>query len=152
MKWIKSIIVMVAAMAAVVGYAGDSAPFRLETTEGTRVARETETIAYSTEWDNGGKVLVAVDGVTLKEVVAPASGDVTWSARNASVGKHTLTHTTYKNGVADKVETVTFTVKAFYTITFNAKSTSDRTFYMYTTWEFDVACGRIYITRNQIYF
>ena len=110
MKLIKTIITMVAAMAATVGYAGDSAPFRLDTMEGTRVARETETIAYSTEWDNGEKVVIAVDGVTLKEASAPASGDVAWDAKNASAGNHTLTHTTYKNGVADKVESVTFKV------------------------------------------
>ena len=121
---IKSIIVIVAALAAAVGYAGDSAPFRLDTMEGTRVARETENIAYSTEWDNGRKVIVAVDGVTLKEASAPASGDVTWNARNVSLGNHTFTHTTYKDGVADKVETVTFTVKTFYTITFNANGGS----------------------------
>ena len=82
---IKSIIAIAAALAVTVGYAGDSAPFRLDTMEGTRVARETENIAYSTEWDNGGKVIVAVDGVTLKEASAPASGDVTWNARNASM-------------------------------------------------------------------
>ena len=121
---IKSIIAIAAALAVTVGYAGDSAPFRLDTMEGTRVARETENIAYSTEWDNGGKVVVAIDGVTLKEASAPASGDVTWNARNASLGNHTFTHTTYKDGVADKVETVTFTVKTFYTITFNANGGS----------------------------
>ena len=124
MKLIKSIVMTMAAMAAMVGYAGDSAPFRLDTMEGTRVARTVETIAYSTEWDNGGKVIVSVDDVTLKEVSAPATGDVTWNARNASVGNHKLTHTTYKNGVAGKVETVTFTVKAFYTVTFNANGGS----------------------------
>ena len=125
MKLIRSIIAMAAtALAVMVGYAGDSAPFRLDTMEGNRIARETEKIAYSTEWDNGGKVIVAVDGVTLKEASAPASGDVTWNARNASLGNHTFTHTTYKDGVADKVETVTFTVKTFYTITFNANGGS----------------------------
>ena len=118
MKLIKSIIAIAAVIAATVGYAGDSAPFRLDTKEGTRAARETETIAYSTEWDNGGKVIVAVDGVTLKEVVAPTSGNVTWNARNASVGNHTLTHTTYKNGIADKALAVTFMVQPI--ITFNA--------------------------------
>ena len=124
MKLIRSIIAMAAALATAVGYAGDSAPFRLDTTEGTRVARAEEVITYSTEWDNAGKVIVAVDGVTLKEASAPVSGDVTWNARNASAGNHTLTHTAYKNGVADKVESVTFTVKAIYTVTFNANGGS----------------------------
>ena len=120
MKLIKSIIAIMAALGATVGYAGDSAPFRLDTMEGTRVARAEEVITYSTEWDNAGKVIVAVDGVTLKEASAPASGDVTLNVAQAGLGNHTLTHTAYKNGVADKVETVTFTVKAIYTVTFDA--------------------------------
>ena len=33
-----------------------------------------------------------------------------WNAANAGAGSHTLTHTTYKNGVASKVETATFQV------------------------------------------
>ena len=108
MKMIKSIITITTALAATIGHAGDSAPFRIDTMEGVRIARAEEVITYSTEWDNAGKVIVAVDGMTLKEAVAPASGDVIWNARNASAGNHTLTHTTYKNGVADKVESVTF--------------------------------------------
>jgi len=108
MKLIRSIIAMVAAFAATVGFAGDSAPFRLDTIEGTRTPRWSETIAYSTEWQNGDRVCVAVDGVTLKEVVAPASGDVVWNIVGTSWGSHTLTHTTYKNGVAEKVETAIF--------------------------------------------
>ena len=110
MKLIKSIITMAAALAATVGYAGDSAPFRLDTMEGTRIAKAVETIAYSTEWDNAGKVIVAVDGVTLKEASAPASGDVIWTVTNADLGNHTLTLITYKNGVAVNVETTAITV------------------------------------------
>jgi len=125
MKLIKTIITMAAALAATVGYAGDSAPFRLDTVgaaTGTHIVAETETLAlsYSTEWDNGDKVRVAVDGVTLKEAVAPASGDVAWNVAQAGLGNHTLTHTTYRNGVADKVDTVTFMVKAVHTVKFNA--------------------------------
>ena len=108
MKMIKSIITITTALAATIGYAGDSAPFPIDTMEGVRIARAEEVITYSTEWDNAGKVIVAVDGMTLKEAIAPASGDVIWNARNARAGNHTLTHTTYKNGVADKVESVTF--------------------------------------------
>ena len=119
MKIRNTIIAMTAALAALFVHAGDSAPFRLDTMEGTRVAREKETIAYSTDWDDCGKVIVAVDGVTLKEVYAPASGEVVWNAMNASVGNHTLTYATYKNGVADKVETVTFQVKVFVTLAAN---------------------------------
>ena len=112
-------------IAAMVGRSGDSAPFRLDTMEGVRVAREVETIAYSTTWEKGTMVRVAVDGVTLKEASEPASGDVVWNAVNADAGYHTLTHTTYKNDVADKVETVTFQVEgAIYTVMFAANGGS----------------------------
>ncbi len=70
----------------------DSAPFRLDTRSGTRVAGEVETIAYSTEWNDGGSVRVAADGTILVEAVAPASGDVVWNAAEAGAGLHTLTH------------------------------------------------------------
>ena len=89
----KTIIAVAAAVAVTVVQAGDSAPFLLDTAEGTRIAQEVETIAYSTAWNNGDTVLVTADGVTLKEAVAPASGDVAWSAANAGVGGHALTHT-----------------------------------------------------------
>ena len=106
----KTIVAMATALAVTVAYAGDSAPFPLNTFDGTRTAQDVESIAYSTAWDNGTSVRVAVDGVTLKEAAAPASGDVAWNAANAGKGTHTLTHTTYKNGVASKVETATFQV------------------------------------------
>ena len=80
MKLTKSIIAMVAAVAAMVGNAGESATFRLDTMDGTRIAHASETIAYSTEWNNGNTVSVAVDGVVIKEANAPASGDVIWNA------------------------------------------------------------------------
>lgn len=82
-----------AALAAMGGQAGESAEFRLDTMDGTRVARAVEKIAYSTAWNNGGAVSVAVDGVAIKEANAPASGDVVWSAAQATPGTHTLTHT-----------------------------------------------------------
>ena len=44
-----------------------------------------ETIAYSTTWNGGGTVTVAVDGVAIKEANAQASGDVVWNGGNASV-------------------------------------------------------------------
>jgi len=93
MKLIKSIIAMVVVVAAIIGNAGESAEFRLDTMDGTRIARVAEAIAYSTEWNNGNAVSVAVDGVAIKEANAPASGDVIWNAAQAGVGMHTLTHT-----------------------------------------------------------
>lgn len=88
-KWV---VAVAAALAATVGHAGDSAPFALDTRTGTRVARETEPIAYSTEWSQGANVQVSVDGVLLKTAAAPASGTVVWNAAEAGPGVHTLTH------------------------------------------------------------
>ena len=93
MKLGKSIIVMMTAVAAMVGNAGESAEFRLDTKDGPRIARAVETIAYSTEWSDGSTVSVAVDGVVIKDATAPASGDVIWNAAQAGAGRHTLTHT-----------------------------------------------------------
>jgi len=93
MRLMKSMIAMLLALAAMVVQAGESAEFRLDTMDGPRVARAVETIAYSTAWNNGGTVSVAVDGVAIKEANAPASGDVVWNAAQATPGTHTLTHT-----------------------------------------------------------
>lgn len=98
---------LLAALAASVARAGDSAAFLLDTRSGTRVAREVERIAYSTVWDNGSSVRVAVDGVTLLEVGVPASGVVLWNAAEAGPGLHTLTHTS-----GDTTLTATFTVQS----------------------------------------
>ena len=111
MRVTKTILTMAATIAIAFGSAGDSAPFLLDTFDGLRFAQEVELIAYSTAWDDGTAVSVAVDGVTIKEASAPASGDVVWNAANAGAGSHTLTHTTFKNGVASKVETATFQVE-----------------------------------------
>ena len=108
----KLILAMTAVVSIAFGSAGDTAPFLLDTREGTRIAREVEAIAYSTDWDDSERVCVAVDGVTLKEAVPSASGDVRWNTANVDFGYHTLTYTTYKNGVIDNVETVDFFVTA----------------------------------------
>ena len=93
MKTIRTTVMALAALAAMVGRAGESAEFRLDTMDGPRSARAVETIAYSTAWNNGDSVSVAVDGVAVKEANAPASGDVVWNAAQATPGTHTLTHT-----------------------------------------------------------
>ena len=49
----KTIVAMATALAVTVAYAGDSAPFPLNTFDGTRTAQDVESIAYSTAWDNG---------------------------------------------------------------------------------------------------
>ena len=92
MKKIKTIIALMVALATLGVIADDSAPFFLNTAKGTRIAKKTELISYSTEWDKGSSVRVTADGATLKEAVAPASGDVAWDGAKASKGLHTLTH------------------------------------------------------------
>ena len=89
----QTIIAVAAALAAMTGWAGESAEFRLDTMDGPRTARSVETIAYSTAWNGGSTATVAVDGVSIKEANAPASGDVVWNAAQATPGTHTLTHT-----------------------------------------------------------
>ena len=92
MKKIKTIIALMVALTTLGVIADDSAPFFLNTAKGTRIAKKTELISYSTEWDKGSSVRVTADGATLKEAVAPASGDVAWDGAKASKGLHTLTH------------------------------------------------------------
>ena len=92
MKKIKTIIALMVALTTLGVIADDSAPFFLNTAKGTRIAKKTELISYSTEWDKGSSVRVTADGATLKEAVAPASGDVVWDGAKASLGLHTLTH------------------------------------------------------------
>ncbi|MBR1921567.1 MAG: leucine-rich repeat protein, partial [Kiritimatiellae bacterium] len=94
MKITKLVVLMAdLVLPVILARAGDSAPFRLDTMDGTRVAREVETITYSTEWNDGSSVVVAVDGETIKETSAPASGEISWNALQAGSGSHTLTHT-----------------------------------------------------------
>ena len=92
MKKIKTILALILAFAILDVFADDSAPFFLNTAKGTRIAKKRELISYSTEWDKGSSVRVTADGTTLKEAVAPASGDVAWDGAKASLGLHTLTH------------------------------------------------------------
>lgn len=92
MKKIKTIIALMVVSAILGVFAADSTPFFLNTAKGTRIAKKTELISYSTEWDNGSSVRVTADNVTLKEAVAPASGDVAWDGAKASKGLHTFTH------------------------------------------------------------
>ena len=78
--------------------------------DGVRMSRGTETLAYSLRWDGDEEstVTLAQDGATLLVEGLMGEGVRPWSVtRN---GTYTLTHTTYTNGVAGKVETATFVV------------------------------------------
>ena len=85
-------------------------PFRLSIRhDGIRPSTGDETLTYSGLWDggDGATVTLAQEGEPLAEGLT-GEGERAWSvARN---GTYTLTHTTYTNGVAGKVETATFAV------------------------------------------
>ena len=89
------------------GKVGDSAPFRLDTRTGVRESGGVETLTYSSLWDGGvdATVTIAQDGVALVEGLT-GEGERVWNVQKA--GTYVLTHTTYTNGVAGKVETATF--------------------------------------------
>ena len=85
-------------------------PFRLSIRhDGIRPSTGDETLTYSGLWDggDGATVAIAQDGAAIAEGLA-GEGECAWSvARN---GTYTLTHTTYTNGVAGKIETAAFIV------------------------------------------
>ena len=77
--------------------------------DGIRQSAGDETLTYSSKWDggDGATVTIAQDGAALVEGLT-GEGERAWSVtRN---GTYVLTHTTYTNGVAGKVESATFVV------------------------------------------
>ena len=110
MKIKKIVIGMIAAMAAFVGQAESSAPFRLSLkSDGVRQSAGAETLTYSSQWDGGegATVTIAENGAVVADSL---SGEGTRSWGVTRNGRYVLTHTTYTNGVAGKVETATFVV------------------------------------------
>ena len=80
---------------------GDSAPFPLDTYRGSRLARGTETIAYSTVWNDANSVTISIDGTEVFSAAAPASGDYIWNTEGILDGLHTVT-------LNDGTETLSF--------------------------------------------
>ncbi len=99
MRLTKTIFTMAATLATTVGYAGLFMPFRLDMANGTRVARETESIAYASIWGEGApadaRAVVAVEGTTL--INATEEGAVVWIP--TTNGTYTLTHKVMSRGV-----------------------------------------------------
>jgi len=95
--------------AAGVAHAGDSAKMVLDLRTGPRASGGDETLAFSSLWDGGADatVTIAQDGVAIAENLA-GEGERAWSVPYN--GTYELTHVTYTNGVAGKVETATFVV------------------------------------------
>ena len=77
--------------------------------DGVRASAGAETLTYSSQWDGGegATVTIAQDGVAIAEGLT-GEGEQVWSVQRT--GEYTLTHTTYTNGIAGKVETATFVV------------------------------------------
>ena len=77
--------------------------------DGVRQSAGAETLTYSSLWDggDGATVTIAENGAVVADGLS-GEGTRSWSVtRN---GTYVLTHTTYTNGVAGKVETATFVV------------------------------------------
>ena len=83
----------VAANAILPARGGDSAPFLLDTADGTRIATEGEAIpiAYSPRWGNAASCTVTESGRAALVAAATSEGATTWTPQGT--GGHTLTHT-----------------------------------------------------------
>ena len=77
--------------------------------DGVRQSAGAETLTYSSLWDGGegATVTIAENGAVIADGLS-CEGTRPWSVQKA--GEYTLTHTTYTNGIAGKVETATFVV------------------------------------------
>ena len=99
----KLITASIAMLFGMTGWAGDSAPFLLDTTDFLITAP----ITYNSSWIGGNpsaEVVISADGTEIKRTAG--EGEFIWLP--TTVGRHTLTYTTYINGVAqDEVYTAT---------------------------------------------
>ena len=89
---------------------GKTEAFPVDLREGDRVSAGTEELTFSNLWDGDAEatVTIAQDGAAIFEGLS-GEGLKTWTVdRN---GRYVLTHTTYTNGVAGKVETAVFVVE-----------------------------------------
>ena len=95
---------------AAVAATGSSNEFRVDIRTGDRVSAGTEELTFSNLWDGDAEatVTIAQDGAAIFTGLT-GEGVKTWTVdRN---GRYVLTHTTYTNGVAGKVETAVFVVE-----------------------------------------
>lgn len=87
----------------------DTSLVKIDSLVGLRSSLGAETLTYSSQWDggDGATVTIAQDGAVVADSLS-GEGTRPWSVtRN---GTYVLTHTTYTNGIAGKVETATFVV------------------------------------------
>ena len=95
---------------AAVAATGSSNEFRVDIRTGDRVSAGTEELTFSNLWDGDAEatVTIAQDGAAIFTGLT-GEGVKTWTVdRN---GRYVLTHTTYTNGIAGKVETAVFVVE-----------------------------------------
>ena len=109
MRMAKAMVATALMVVAGVAHAGDSAKMVLDLRTGPRASGGDETLAFSSLWDGGADatVTIAQDGVAIAENLA-GEGERAWSVPYN--GTYELTHVTYTNGVAGKVETAKFVV------------------------------------------
>ena len=85
------VMLLVAALTEQAARAADSSPFLLDTHMGVRLARATEPISYSKEWNDADVVWIYLDGAKVFSAETPPSGDYVWDAAAATSGVHTFT-------------------------------------------------------------
>jgi hypothetical protein len=98
MKMYKKIIALTAMLFGMTCWAGDSAPFLLDTTDQLVATGGEVSFSYNSSWiggDPSAEVVISADGTEITRTTG--KGDFVWSP-DAS-GKHTLTYTTFINGV-----------------------------------------------------
>lgn len=108
MKMNKKILVFAVMLFGMMGWADDSAPFLLDTIESLVETGEEVSFSYNSAWIGGNslaEVVISVDGTEIKR--ATGEGNFTWGPTTS--GKHTLTYTTYIDGVLQE-EVYTATV------------------------------------------
>ena len=104
MRIIREFIALTAILIGMTSRAGDSAPFLLDTTDPLITAP----ITYNSSWiggDPSAEVVISADGTEIRRTTG--EGEFAWTP--ITLGKHTLTYTTYIDGVAQE-EVYTATV------------------------------------------
>ena len=97
MKMTKTILTMAAAMAMTIGHAGDSAPFRLDTS--TSPVGDSISISWDASWIGGNAnatVVIRDNGTEVKRT----TGAGTFTYTPSGLGRHDLTYTTLIGGTA----------------------------------------------------
>ena len=107
MKIIRRFIAFTAIFVGMTGWAGDSAPFLLDTTDPVVEIGGDVSLSYNSTWIGGNssaEVVIRDNGTEIKRTTG--EGEFIWALTTS--GKHTLTYTTYIDGVAqDEVYTAT---------------------------------------------